>query len=709
MSTVVSVQLLGGACLRTDGIPLGGPPAQRHRIALLALIVGSWPQPLSRDRAMALLWPERDAPSARRLLNLAVHVLRSALGEDVITSTGDALLWNSSRVRCDLHDLRVAMDARDAAEIVRLYSGPLLDGFHLSESAEFGYWLDAKRAELAHAYVGALHVVAARQESSGDAHGLVASCRRLVATDPYSSAHAMALMRALDAAGDRGAAIQHAHEHGQRLRDDLELEPDPEVLALAERLRGLLGARPDRRRRVAVLPFLDLSGDAAAASFADGVTEDIVAHLAKIRALHVIATTSVMGFRDRTRTLAEIARMLGAAILLDGSVRHVGERIRIVAKLIDVERDRHLWVETYDRELKDIFAIQTDVALHIARALETELSADEVRRIRREATTDVYAYHLYLRGRQSYIKFTPDGIRSAIESFESALARDPSFAHAAAALGTAYVELSENGGIPADIARVRARAATSRALHLDPDSSAAHCTMGHLEAVLELNWASAERSFQRAIELSPSNADAYALYGRVCAALGRYDQALALHARARELDPLAHRVDIVTTLLRAGRHEEAVALGEAARELDPHYARARATLGWAYFRSGRRSEGIAELERAVTLSPTETMWIAQLGLAYGLAGELGKARAIAVDVEARAKCGFVSPYHLAYVYCGLGELDSALDELERAVAERAGGAYGLKGSFLLTALHGHPRFEALLDQLKRGRLEADNQ
>src|SRR5690348_3905431 len=241
---MITIQLLGAPCLRSGSASIAGPPAQRHRIALLTLIVGSWPQPLTRDRAMALLWPERDSASARRLLNLAVHVLRSALHERAITSTADALLFDPRSVRCDLHELRTAIAANTPHEIVRLHSGVLLDGFHLSESSDFGYWLDERRSELAHAYVGALRAIAQQQERSGEAHAMVGTCRRLVAADPYSSANAEMLMRALDASGDRGAAIQHAAEYAQRLRADLDLEPDPAVIGLADSLRSTPRPQP---------------------------------------------------------------------------------------------------------------------------------------------------------------------------------------------------------------------------------------------------------------------------------------------------------------------------------------------------------------------------------------------------------------------------------------------------------------------------------
>lgn len=233
----ITVQLLGGAFLRSGDAPLGGPPAQRHRIALLALLAFAWPQPLPRDRAMALLWPEKSTASARRLLNLAVHVLRTALGEGAIMSTGDALLLDPAFVDCDLIALRTAIAEGALERVAGLYTGPLLDGFHLSDSIEFGYWLDERRAEIQHAYTDALLALAERQERAGDARGRVATCRRLVAADHCSGRFALALMRSLDAAGDRAGAIQHASDYARRVRADLELDPEPEVVALAERLR----------------------------------------------------------------------------------------------------------------------------------------------------------------------------------------------------------------------------------------------------------------------------------------------------------------------------------------------------------------------------------------------------------------------------------------------------------------------------------------
>jgi len=705
---MITVQLLGGASLRSGNTALTGPPAQRHRIALLALIVAAWPQPLSRDRAMALLWPERDLANARRLLNLAVHVLRAALGESAIASAGDGLLLDPSLVSCDLHAMRAAIAADAPDRIVRLYSGPLLDGFHLDDSNEFMYWLDERRTEMSHAYVGALLAIAERQKRSGDVHGRVGTCRKLVALDPHSGVYAQALMRALDAAGERTAAMQHANEHAQRLRVDLEVDPDSGVAALAAKLAHA-PARPDpvltpragiRSCVVAVLPFLNLSTDRENEYFADGITEDVIAHLSKIRAMEVISRASVVQFKARQRSIKEIATTLGATSVLDGSVRRAGDRVRIVATLIDAATDQHLWADTYDREMTDIFAIQTDVALHIAAALKTQLSFDEQTRVHRKPTKDLQAYHLFLQGRRCLSKWTIAAVEDAIDCFERAIARDPSFALAYANLSMAHIESTESGAQPPGRAYARAEETIRVALKLDPELSAAHCTLGHMKMVRELDWAGAEQEFKRALELSPSNADALDLYGRLCSALGRHDEAIGLVERARELDPLEHRMDVATVLLRAGRYDAAVALSRDAVELDPVHDRSVATLGWAYLLSGRKDDGLAQLELAVSLSPENTMWLGQLGAAYGLVGKAAKAKTILGKIQTRAKSVYVSQYHLAYAHMGAGEMEQALDILERAVHERGGATYGIKTSFLFMPLRGHPRFRSLLRTMK---------
>ena len=465
--------------------------------------------------------------------------------------------------------------------------------------------------------------------------------------------------------------------------------------AFVEALTAPAGAR---LTTVAVLPFLNLSADPENEYFADGLTEDVIAHLSKMRALKVISRSSVMPFKKRLESLKEIGAKLGAATLLEGSVRRVGDRVRIVAQLIDAETDQHLWAETYDRQLTDIFVIQTDVALNIAAALKAELSIDEQTRVRKEPTSDVQAYQLYVEGRHWLVKYTAPAMQRAIVYFERAIARDPGYALAYASVAMAYAELAEGGALAPEVAVRQARDAGANALRLDPTLGEAHCAVAHLNQ-LDFDWAAAEQEFKRALELSPSSADTYDLYGRMCAGLERYEEAIALVRRAQELDPLAHRTDVAAALLRAGRYDEAALEAARALEDDPDYDRAHATLGWAYLKKGMTDAGLGELERAVALSPTNSQWLAQLGEAYALVGSADKAREVLQQLEDRARRTYVSPYHLAFVYTGLGEHERALDLVERAFDEHAGAMYGIKGSFLLAPLRPHPRFKALLTRM----------
>jgi serine/threonine-protein kinase len=457
-----------------------------------------------------------------------------------------------------------------------------------------------------------------------------------------------------------------------------------------------------RANAIAVLPFLNLSADPENEYFADGITEDIIAQLSKIRALKVISRASVMRYKSREQSLRQIAAELETTALVDGSVRRIGDRVRIVAELIDADNDRHLWAETYDRQLTDVFAIQTDVALRIADALRAELSVDERTRIRREPTHDMQAYQLYLQGRHCLVRYTSEGMRKGIWYFERAIEMDPRFALARIGVAFAYAELGETGAMEPEQVYPRARKAVDAALAIDSALGEAHVVLGTLKLAAEYDWAGAEREFRRALELSPSNADAYDLYGRLCSALGRQDESIAMQRRAQELNPVEHRSDYANSLMRAGRFEEAHDEAKRAVELDPLYDRLRATLGWALIRLGRHEEGIAELEKAVSLTPSSTAWLAQLGQAYAEFGRVAEARDILRRLSELATRQYVSPYHIAYVLTGLGDYEEAMDWLEKAYEQKAGAVYGIKGSFLFFALRSNPRFVALLKKMNLG-------
>ncbi len=742
------LKLFGSATIEGPDGPLSGRPVQRRRLALLALLGLARQRGLTRDKLIGYLWPDADPERARRLLSDSVYRINQAVGGEAIVAFGDDLRLDPERLPSDAWEFLEALERGEWRRVTEVYVAPFLDGFFLTGADELERWVDAQRERLARERGRALEALAEAAERDRDTGEAVRWWRMLAAQDPYSSRVALRLMRALDADGDAAAALRHARVHSLMLKEELGLEPDAELLAFVEALRAapragvpagdearaaradaaaLAGTPPVRPasasaaapmavptgadspsprppagpagHTVAVLPFVNLSADPENEYFADGITEDVIAHLSRIGALSVISRASSMRFKDREQSPREIGAALGAATLLAGSVRRAGDRVRIVAQLVDAETGRCLWAETYDRRLTDVFAIQTDVALRIAETLRAQLSADERARIRKEPTRDLQAYQLYLQGRICFVHFTEEGLRGGIDYFERAIERDPGYGPAYVGIAMAYAELGETGMLEPGEAYRRASEAAAKGLALDDGLAEAHCVLGQLKVVSAFDWPGAEREFRRALELSPSSADTWDLYGRMASSLGRHEEAVAMESRAQELDPLAHRADFATALIRAGRYEEALEAARRTIELDPRYDRGHATLGWAYLKNGLPEEGLAELERAVALSPENAAWLAQLGQAYGMVGRTEQAREALGRLEAMARERYVSPYHMAYIYTGLGEADRAVEALERAYEERAGGVYGIKGSFLFTTLHSHPGFQALLRRM----------
>lgn len=456
-----------------------------------------------------------------------------------------------------------------------------------------------------------------------------------------------------------------------------------------------------RSASVAVLPFINLSADPENEFFADGITEDVIAHLTKIRSLKVISRTSVMAFKKRDCGLREIGERLGASTLLEGSVRRAGNRVRIIAQLIDGATDEHIWAESYDRDLTDVFAIQTDVALNIANALRAELSHDERARVGRRPTHDLEAYDLYVRGRNSLNQFTEEGWRRSLIDFNAAIARDPNFALAWASIASAHAQMCIEGSLkrPPEEAIRLAKAAAARALELDDELAEVHGISGLIQFAFDFDWRGAERSFLKAIELSPGSAAVHEHYAWLCTSLERYDDALREVRRARDLDPLLIRSDVATTLLRAGRIEEALDEARRSARDEPGSSRCHSILGWALIFHDEKAAGIASLEQAVAISPGATLFLSQLGQACALTGDVKRAQQILQQLRDQSTREFVSPYHFAYLHAGLGEVDTAVDYLERAFERRSGAIYGIKGSFLFKNLRTHPRFVSLLRRM----------
>jgi serine/threonine-protein kinase len=473
------------------------------------------------------------------------------------------------------------------------------------------------------------------------------------------------------------------------------------ILSVAE-LRNTWGGRAvAKRNSIAILPLKNLSADQENEYFSDGVTEDIAAQLAKVGELRIIAGASAARYRDRRKSPIELGSTLGVATVLDGSVRRAGDRVRIVSQLLDVRTGEQLWSETYDRELKDIFAIQADVARQIAIALTGELSSADAARLHPRRPQDLDAFDLYLRGRYYWNMRSSDSLKRSIQYFQEAIERDPDYALAYAGLADAYNLLGVYGVVPRGEAGARASAAASKALALDESLAEAHASLAlvHQE---RFEWDAAERGFRRALELKPSYATAHHWYAAYLAGRGRSPEALTEIRRALALDPLSISInsELAAILILARRFDEAIGQVEGSLELDPSFGRAHMVLAEAHAHKGAYDRALEEAERAVALDGRTTELRGNVGYVLALAGRDAEAEKIAFELaKLHEKREDGAAGAVATVYAGLGLNDRAFEWLDRAREQRDPVIGSLQADPRFDSLRSDPRFARFLREV----------
>jgi len=454
-------------------------------------------------------------------------------------------------------------------------------------------------------------------------------------------------------------------------------------------------------RSLAVLPLKNLSGDAKQDYFIEGITEELIARLARIRGLRVIARTSAAQYKDTSKPARQIARELKVDALLEGSVTWSGDRVRINTRLVHGPTDRSLWADTYEREVKDVLALQDEVAHAVARRIEVELTPQDLARFTRARQVVPGAYAAYLRGRYYWNKRTPEGLERGIEHFEEALREDSRFAAAYAGLADCYAALAAYNIRPPRQVMPKAKEAARRALEIDETMAEPHATLGFVMALYDWDWQGADREFQRALELNPGYASAHQWYAVYLVAIGRVDEAIAESDRAQELDPLSLSISEGAGWLRysARRYDEAIDQFQQTLELDPNYGQALRYLGLSYLKKGMPGEAMAALERARSALGAQTDVQADLALAYALAGDRRMAEKMLEELTRNSRANYVSPFLIASFHIGLGRVDPALDWLEKAYQERTGNLIFLNVDPLFDKLRSEPRFEKLLKRI----------
>jgi TolB-like protein/DNA-binding winged helix-turn-helix (wHTH) protein/Tfp pilus assembly protein PilF len=457
-------------------------------------------------------------------------------------------------------------------------------------------------------------------------------------------------------------------------------------------------AVPARIDSIAVLPLEDVSEDPAQGYFAEGMTDALITDLAQIRGLRVISRTSVMQYKKLHKGLPEIARELGVDAVVEGTVTHSGSSVRVTAQLIHAPTDRHLWARTYQRERRDVLALQAELAGAIAQAIRGKLQPDEQHRLARAAAVDPAAYDAYLKGRFYWSKRSREGFAKATEYFQQAIAADPTYAPAYSGLSDTYRQ-SGLQFLPPRECMPKAEAAARKALALDDTLAEAHASLAGVLYRYQWDWEGAEREFQRSLELDPNYAEGHRAYAVYLLTVRRHEEAVAEGRRAQELSPLSPVVDVelAGALRRVGRYEEAIQHVHRALEIDPKFDRAYVTLASVYLGQGDVPKAVAALEKAASLTGREGG--AWLGYLYGISGRRREALAILAALEERSRTHYVTPDHFAVVHLGLGHEDEAFALLEKAYEERAFEFLGFSGA-LYDRLAGDPRFQDLLRRMR---------
>jgi TolB-like protein/Tfp pilus assembly protein PilF len=472
--------------------------------------------------------------------------------------------------------------------------------------------------------------------------------------------------------------------------------------------RGIMSGHarePERNRkcRILVLPFVNMSTDSEHEYFSDGLTEEMIAQLGRLQPhqLGVIARTSAMLFKRAGKTVAEIGREMDVMYVLEGSVRCNAGRVRITAQLIETQGQTHLWADSYERSFLDSLTVQSEVAGRIARALANELLPQESGALVQVGTSNTEAYHTYLKGRYHWNMPGEEGVEKAIEFYEKALALDPSYAKAHAALARAHVAWSDASHKPGRLVLEDARAAALRALELDPQSVEAHLALAEVHKRLDWDWAAAERGYQTAVALNPSSDAAHRSYGVFLAGLARHDEAIAEAERAVELDPLCLTVNSSAAWVCyvARQYDRVIAWCRHTLEMRPEFVPARRFLAAAYLQTGRVREAILELEDTIQQAGPEPVLIAWLAHAQAVQGNRSESLGGLQQLRQMAGARYVSAYQTSLVYVGLGDVDGAFASLEQACVDRASGLVNLCVEPRLDPIRADPRYVALVKRL----------
>jgi TolB-like protein/DNA-binding winged helix-turn-helix (wHTH) protein/Tfp pilus assembly protein PilF len=540
-------------------------------------------------------------------------------------------------------------------------------------------------------------------------------CQRYIVTIPGQGYRFVANVKEVSGNGHPVAAAPGASQHSIVLPTPEKSSPRgwPSLFIIAVVLVAALAAwfkwsrtptprPPNGRMMLAVLPFENLTGDAGQDYFSDGMTEEMITQMGNLDPQHlgVIARTSVMHYKNSRQQLEQIGRELGVQYVLEGSVRRDSNKVRVTAQLIQMKDQTHLWARQYDRDLSNLLALQGEIAQEIAN--EIQLALDDHKRVdgaRQPSLSPnaIEAYDLYLKGRYFWNKRTAQGFQQAIECFQQAIAKDPTYARAYAGLADSYAMIGIYSLAPQNEFIPKARAAALKALELDEELAEAHTSLALITENYDWDWPTAEKEYRRAIQLDPNYATAHQWYAECLAFQGRFDEALAESERARALDPLSLIIaaDKGAILYFSRQYDRAIAQFRAVLEMEPNLQRAHMVL-FAYAQKGQTVDALAEIRNWRRGDDTPWTWATE-AYVYGHSGQQAQARDALKKLERVNRHQHLDPAPmLVLAYAGMNNKDEALGWLEKAYSEHSNAVTTLKVDPIYDSLRSDPRFQDLV-------------
>lgn len=756
---MIRLRILGGLDLADpEGRELRPILAQPKRLALLVyLTLGAPLRYRRRDSVVALFWPELDQEHARGALRQALRFLRRSLGEGVLVARGEEEIGvEPDRLWCDAVAFEAACDAGDAAAAMALYRGDLLEGFFVADAAaEFEQWVENARTRLRRRAAEAAWTLAERQATDGDSATATAWARRAAALAPNDEGELRRQLVLLDRVGDRAGALAAYEAFAAGLRAEYGSSPAPETEDLVRSIRereesrmaqalapvptdvgggpprpppGPSRARDGRPRllvaiaaagvlaiggyvaafrgeshrgarvaSIAVVPIEDLEGDPSRAYVAEGLTEELITDLARIRPLRVINRQTMSAYRGKGKTPREVARELAVDAVVTGTMQRLGDTVHLTAQVSLAGEDRALWAESYDGSRGDLLRLQREIARAVVERIGGELTPADRAELGAERAVAPEALDAYIRARHWLNRRGRGNLLKAIDLFNRALDLDPRFAQAYSGVATAYVQLGYGSFLsPAD-AFPKAAAAARKALELDSALAEPRAVLGFVHLYHDWNWAGADSQFRLALQRNPSDATAHEWYGLFLAAMGRFQQAQLEERQATELDPLSVAAAATAgwVLHYSGKQREAERQLRIALRMDSTFDIARLYLGRVLQFNGDLDSAIGHFE---ALGPLR-QWIpnvAGLGYVYAQQGRVREARAVLARMDSLSPTEYVTPYAVALIHAALGDRDSAFLWLDRSVAERAHWLVWLNRDLRWQPLRADPRFSELV-------------